>query len=430
MHVYFSGIGGSGANSIALLAKQAGYEVSGSDAQPSTTIDYLKKRGITDIHIGQTTEAITEVHRNKPIGQFVYTSALPMTDPNHPELMFCKQNNIPALKHDEFLASFISSKNLMLVAIAGTHGKSTTTAMTVWLATQLGIKASWVVGAKMAFADSGHFNPEGRLFIYEADEFDKKFLSFRPHTALIAGVDWDHPDIYPSREKYYQAFKDFLGQSEKALAWKSDLNKLGLRPSDNLVILDDKNPQISKNMKLAGLVNRQDAWLVAQAANKYMEIPLDKAINILNGFPGLSRRFEEIVPNLYTDYAHTPPKIRGALQMAHEAAGQDIVVVYEGLHNTRQHFIKDELANLFDDVKQLYIVPSYLAREDENLKLLSPTDLLNMLSIKSKDHAEAAKFDDNLKQLIQKHISSGDLVLCLSAGGASSLDEWLRKEFA
>jgi UDP-N-acetylmuramate-alanine ligase len=255
-------------------------------------------------------------------------------------------------------------------------------------------------------------------------------LSFHPHTALITGIDWDHPDIYPSRPEYYKAFHDFLSQCEKALIWQSDLEKLCLSPSQKLLALDDKDPDIKDQLHLIGLVNRQNAWLVAQAANRYMGLSLDKVIKILNNFPGLSRRFEEIVPNLYTDYAHTPPKTRGALQMSHEVAGNNVVVVYEGLHNTRQHFIKDELANLFDDVKQLYIVPSYLAREDENLKLLSPTDLLNILSIQSKSHGQAAQLDESLKQLIQKHIASGDLVLCLSAGGTSSLDEWLRKEFS
>jgi len=88
------------------------------------------------------------------------------------------------------------------------------------------------------------------------------------------------------------------------------------------------------------------------------------------------------------------------------------------------------LANLFDEVKQLYIVPSYLAREDESLKLLSPEDLLNMLSIKSKEHTQASRLDENLKQSIKKHLSAGDLVLCLSGGGAGSLDEWLRNQFS
>ena len=95
----------------------------------------------------------------------------------------------------------------------------------------------------------------------------------------------------------------------------------------------------------------------------------------MNSFPGVSRRFEKIADNIYTDYAHTPEKIRGAIQLTRELAGDNVVVVYEGLHNTRQHFIKDKLKHLFDGVKTLYIVPSYLAREDPSLHILTPEDL-------------------------------------------------------
>jgi len=104
-------------------------------------------------------------------------------------------------------------------------------------------------------------------------------------------------------------------------------------------------------------------------------------------------------------------------------------VVYEGLHNTRQHFIKEELGGLFDDVKQLYIVPSYLAREDKDLELLTPDKILDLLSISSKPHSVAAALNDKLAEDIKRHASQGDLVLCLSAGGGGSLDEWLRKQF-
>ena len=84
---------------------------------------------------------------------------------------------------------------------------------------------------------------------------------------------------------------------------------------------------------------------------------------------------------------------------------------------------------LFDDVKRLYIVPSYLAREDKTLKTLSPADLLDMLSIESRKHSQTAVLDNNLKQSIQKHLADGDLVVCLTAGGPDSLDEWLRQNF-
>jgi UDP-N-acetylmuramate--alanine ligase len=158
--------------------------------------------------------------------------------------------------------------------------------------------------------------------------------------------------------------------------------------------------------------------------------PLDKILETLNEFPGLSRRFEQIAPNLYSDYAHTPGKIRGALQMAQEVAGTNVVVVYEGLHNLRQHFIKDDLVHLFDEVKDLYIVPSFLGREDPNLALLSPEDLHKLLSEEAQTHSHASQLDEKLKDSIKQHLAQGNLVLCLTAGGSGSLDEWLRKEFA
>lgn len=428
MHVYFSGIGGAGIGPLALVAKQAGYEVSGSDSHDSPYLKYLNTQGIVDIHVGQSAEKLAEVHAAKPIDWFVYSSALPKTDPNHPELAYVTENGIRASKRDEFLNQILDDKKLKLIAIAGTHGKTTTTAMVIWLFKQLKIPISYSVGAKISFGDMGEFDPKGQLFVYECDEFDRNFLSFRPHTTLITGIDWDHPDIYPSRQEYYQAFHVFLDQSEKALLWQSDLNELGLSSSNKLLALDDNDPGIN-NLRLAGLVNRQDAWLVAQAANKFMGQPLDEVIEILNAFPGLSRRWEEIIPNLYSDYAHTPAKIRGALQLADEVAGDKVVVVYEGLHNTRQHFIKDELKNLFDNVKQLYIVPSYLAREDPKLPTLSPDDIKSLLSAKAQAKSSAAKLDENLQAKIKHHISQGNAVLCLTAGGTGSLDEWLRRAF-
>jgi UDP-N-acetylmuramate--alanine ligase len=247
--------------------------------------------------------------------------------------------------------------------------------------------------------------------------------------SLISGLDWDHPDIYPTQEAYNEAFNQFLNQSERVTIWSDDLSRLGRKTDDNLKVLDLNDPKIN-DLTLPGIVNRQDAMLVAAGLQELLGISLDELLAHLNRFPGLSRRFEQIVPGLYSDYAHTPPKIKGALQLAHEVAGDNVVVVYEGLHNTRQHFIKKDLRELFDDVKQLYIVPSYLAREDPNLPLLSPDDLKNVLSPQSQTHTTPAALNDDLKQNIHKHLDDGDTVLCISAGGGNSLDEWLRSQFA
>jgi UDP-N-acetylmuramate--alanine ligase len=425
MHVFFSGIGGTGIGPLALIAKQAGYEVSGSDASDSHYIQYLRSKGIDNIHIGQSHEQIAQVHAQKPIDWFVYSSALPKTDPNHPELFFCKENNIKATRRDDLLNEILSQKKLKLIAVAGTHGKTTTTAMLVWLFKSLGRPVSYSVGAKISFGEMGQYEKGSEYFIYEADEYDRNFLSFYPDMSVITGLDWDHPDIYPTRESYLEAFLEFIGQSRQVVMWHEDAEKLALSSSESLSVVDDHDPKIEL-VRLPGLVNRKNG-LLAATAHSLTNASQPDSLEQVNKFPGVSRRFEMITDNLYTDYAHTPPKIRGALQLAHELAGENVVVVYEGLHNTRQHFIKDELGSLFDEVKQLYIVPSYLAREDKNLVLLTPDKILDLLSNSAREHASGAQLNSELAENIKQHISSGDLVLCLSAGGAGSLDEWLRK---
>lgn len=428
MHIFFSGIGGAGIGPLALVAKQAGYEVSGSDKQDSQYIAYLRKHGIDDIHIGQTTEGIAALHDKKPIDWYVYSSAIAIEQPDGPEFVFCREQGIHMSKRDELLNQIITDRGLKLIAIAGTHGKTTTTAMTVWLLKQLGLPLGYILPAKSSFADMGAFEAGAEYFVYECDEFDRNFLSFQPALSLITGIDWDHPDIYPTREDYNAAFNEFLEQSSMAYIWKDDAELIGVQESTSLGVMEYEDYE--GLFHLAGDVNRQNAALVAQGIMKLLgRDDLPALAEILDRFPGVARRFEQIAPGLYTDYAHTPPKIRGALQLAHEVADNNVVVVYEGLHNTRQHFIKAELENLFDGVKKLYIVPSYLAREDQSLKLLTPDDLKLLMSADTQTVTEAALLDGALRESIVRHLEAGDTVLCLTAGGGHSLDEWLRENF-
>lgn len=429
MHVYFSGIGGTAIGPLSLISHKAGLAVSGSDKQDSSYIHYLQQMGVTDIHIGQSYEAMAAVHAQKPIDWYVYSSAVSKEQADAPELRFCEENGIKATKRDEFLSKFIADHNLELIAIAGTHGKTTTTAMAIWAMKQLGIPISYSVGAKMSFGPMGDFAPGSRYFVYECDEYDRNFLAYSPKISLITGIDWDHPDTYPTREIYYDAFNDFLAKSGHNILWHEDADRLGVKPHDHCTILPEHD-EVLDALTLPGRVNRMDAALVIHALAKLTGKPLSQLTHVLNTFPGVSRRFEQIAPNIYSDYAHTPPKISGALQLAHEVAGKNVIVVYEGLHNTRQHFIKDELKHLFDGVKQLYIVPSYLAREDPNLALLQPEDIKNLLSAKAQSHTIATRVDDELKTAITRHAAAGDTVLCITAGGGNSLDEWLRERFA
>lgn len=430
MHIYFSGIGGTAIGPLALIAKEAGHTVSGSDKQDSNYIAYLRTRGVTDIHIGQDRDHIAAVHTANPIDWFVYSSAVAIENPHAPELLFCQEQHIHASKRDELLNKILADTGLRLIAVAGTHGKSTTTAMTIWLFKQLGVPVSYSVGAKTSFSDMGEYVPGSEYFVYECDEFDRNFLAFHPHLAMITGIDWDHPDIYPTRDDYNQAFRQFLSQCATAIVWENDVAQLQLAHDDESphTVINSQDPHVAA-VHLPGLVNRQNAWQVICAVSQLTGRPEQQLIDHMNRFPGLSRRFEQIIPGLYSDYAHTPPKIRGALQIAQEVAPDRVVVVYEGLHNTRQHFIRDDLRTLFDGVKQLYVVPSYLAREDPNLQLLTPQDLIQGMSTKTRSHAAPAALGENLQTTIQKHLSEGDTVVCITAGGGNSLDEWLRHTY-
>lgn len=429
MHIFFSGIGGTAIGPLALIAKQAGYEVSGSDKQDSQYIEYLKKKGIRDIHIGQSRDAIAKVNDAKPIDWYVYSSAVAIENADAPELRFVEEQNIRHSKRDELLNQIIQDKKLKLIAIAGTHGKTTTTAMAIWLFKELGIPISYSVGAKISFGDMGTYQEGSEYFVYEADEFDRNFLAFEPYNSLITGVTWDHHEIFPSREDYQAAFQEFISQSQKTYIWQEDADYLSLAENDSIVLLDSAD-KILNTLSIKGKINRLDAWLVIAAVHKLTNKPMEELISIINRFPGLQRRMEQIAPNLYSDYAHTPEKVRGGLSVALEMAAeknQDVVIVYEPLTNRRQHYMINDYKDCFEGAKKVYWIPSYLAREDPNQRIIPPTEMIGHLSDPS--IAEPLERDNKLKRTIQKHLDAGDMVVGMAGGGGDSLDEWLRREF-
>lgn len=429
MHIFFSGIGGAGIGPLALIAKQAGYTVSGSDKQDSQYIEYLRKHGIDNIHIGQTSEQIAAVHTAERIDWYVYSSAVEKEQQSPPEFSFIDEQRVKRTKRDDFINQVLHDKNLKLVAIAGTHGKTTTTAMVVWLFKQLGLPLSYSVGAKLSFGDMGQFEANSEYFVYECDEFDRNFLAFHPYLSLITGVTWDHHEIYRTREDYQQAFSDFVGQSDWTLLWQEDYDYLQITSTNRLTVLDTDYPDIEK-IQLAGHYTRLDAWLAIHAVHEATKRPVHELIDAMNSFPGLQRRMEELIPNLYSDYAHTPEKIRGAMSVALELAkqnNQQVVVIYEPLTNRRQHFMIDEYGDCFTGASKLYWVPSYLAREEPGQRIIPPSELIEHLADSS--FAIPSERNEQLKATIQEHLKVGDMVVGMAGGGGDSLDEWLRKEF-
>ncbi len=429
MRIYFSGIGGVGLGPLAEIALDAGCEVVGSDAQQSLMTAELEKRGVALSY-----EQDGKFLRSQPhIDWFVYTSALPS---DHPELLAAQKLGIRTAKRDELLAYIIREKNLKLIAVAGTHGKTSTTSMLVWTLQQLGLPVSYSIGTTFSWGPSGKFNPASEYFVYECDEFDRNFLHFSPYLSLITSIEWDHPDTYPTPESYFAAFSEFAAKSQQVISWQSETKNITVPPS--AWVLTENEVQ---RFTLAGLHNRKNATLVAKAV-EYLDVsqtakslsssedsalpaavPQNKSevATILSHFPGTSRRFEKLADNLYTDYGHTPTEIAATLQMARELS-EHVVLVYQPHQNIRQHEIREHYTpQIFADAQQVYWLPTYLSRENPELEILSPQKLTQQLD-PTKIHI--ANLDDNLWQEIQKARRANTLVLIMGAG---NIDSWLRK---
>jgi len=409
MNIYFSGIGGVGLGPLAEIALDAGHMIFGSDPKESLMTRQMQERGIT-IGQDQSGKFLAGIHDAQPIDWFVYTSALPA---DHPELVAAKELGIKTSKRDELLAHIIKEKNLKLIAVAGTHGKTTTTSLFVWAFKQLGIPVSYSVGTTMSFGPSGHFDPDSEYFIYECDEYDRNFLQFHPFLAIIPSLSYDHPDTYPTKEDYNEAFRAFIRQSQESIFWQHESDLLGEIPEAWVLGEHD-----IANVTLHGEHIRRNASLVVKAFER-LGISGDVA-SALNKFPGVDRRFEKLGDNLYTDYAVHPREIAATIKLAREL-NDNVVVVYQPHQNVRQHTVRELYVDCFDQAKEVYWLPTYLTREDSKLSVLTPHQIIE--NVVNKDVFHYAELDDELWDTIQRTREQGALVLIMGAG---SIDDWVR----
>ena len=412
MNIYISGISGTGMGPLALMAKEAGMQVFGSDQQPGAVTKELTDNNIK-IYLGeQDGEFLKARHKDEGVDWFVYTSALPE---DHPELLMAKKLKIKRItKRDELISYLIKKLELKMIAIAGTHGKTTTTAMIIWACLKLGVPVSYLIGTTLPFAPAGRYDPKSEYFIYEADEYDRNFLAFHPWLAVIPVVTYDHPDIYPTERAYKEAFWQFESQSEQVI----------------------HGNEIATDVTLAGEARRYDATLAidvmqrilppSKGLARFTNATRKKIVKVINEFPGVGRRFEQVSEGYYSDYAHHPEEVYATVQIALEEAERralrGVVALYEPHQNTRQAGIIDNYADVFQGVTKLYWLPTYLTREDPDLKILTPSDFINKLS--NKKIAESAELNEELSHNLAKWHDKGYLILLMTAGPA---DLWLRK---
>ena len=403
MKVYFSGISGTGIGPLAEFAQDAGFEVCGSDLHQGAISDELAKRNI-DVCYGEQDGAFLQKKIDEgEVDWFVYTSALPK---DHPELKLAKTQHIKCSKRDEFIAELVEKKNLKMIAVAGTHGKTTTTAMLVWAFLQMEVPVSYLVGTTLGWAKSGNYDPKSEYFIYEADEYDRNFLAYHPYISVITAVDYDHPDIYPTQEDYNAAFAQFESQSENVV----------------------KNTTINERISLIGELRRKDGSAALEALRMVCSLSDDMLINVINRFPGVGRRFEEICEGVFSDYGHHPEEIRATVKMALELKERDgydgLAIIYQPHQNTRQHKVRELYKDVFIGADKIFWLPTYLTREDPKLKILEPHEIYGFLN--NATAVEEARADEKLAKRLHELRDDNWLIVLLTAGPA---DTWLRDVF-
>src|SRR5574339_197047 len=197
-HVHFIGIGGSGLSAIARLLLESGYTVSGSDRALTPFADEVRKAGAT-VYVGH--------HPRNIMGadSVVVSSAI---SADNAEVQAAKRSKIPVYKRAEFLGQLMSDKKG--IAIAGTHGKTTTTAMTAWVLSEMGRDPSFIVGGVLNNLGVNAHAGKGKAFVIEADEYDNMFLGLKPQIAVVTSIEHDHPDCFPTLESMYAAFEKFV----------------------------------------------------------------------------------------------------------------------------------------------------------------------------------------------------------------------------
>ena len=405
MKIFISGICGTGMGPLALMAKDAGFEVCGSDLNEGVILPELKAAGIP-IKIG---EQDGEFLRESGAEWYVYTSALPA---DALELLVAQEMGMKISKRDELIAYLVSELGLKMVAVAGTHGKTTTTGMIIWACLQLGLPVSYLIGTTLGFARSGRYYSGDKYFIYEADEYDRNFLHFHPWIGVVTVATYDHPDIYPTVEDYQAAFRQFEEQSEMVIY----------------------GGEVDARFNLAGKLRREDATTALAVIKQIVmeggyEIAEEEIVRVLNEFPGVGRRFEKISLGVYSDYGHHPEEITATIRMALEQAEIDglkgVVTIYEPHQNVRQQQVREGYRDAFTGVDKLYWLPTYLTREDPELTVITPEEFIADLS--NSEVGEAAEADDSLAEKLRKWRDDGYLILLLTAGPA---DEWIRVVFS
>lgn len=453
-HVHLVGIGGSGLSAIALVLLESGYTVSGSDQQLSPLARRVQAAGAR-VEAGHRAENI------RGADLLVRSSAI---GDDNVEVQAARAAGIPVYKRADYLGQLMHGRQA--IAVAGTHGKTTTTAMLAWMLAALGTDPSYIIGGVSANLGANAHAGRGPFFVIEADEYDHMFLGLQPHLAVVTNVEYDHPDCYPTPQEFHQAFLDFAGrlqpggvlvgctddpgaarllaetarQGLPTVAYglaerrgRAQPDYLAAHPRPNqaggfsfeLVRRSEQGsaqPPLAVALRVPGLHNVCNA-LAALAVADRLGLPLEQAGRALAAFAGTGRRFailgEARGITIIDDYAHHPTEIRATLAAARARyPGRRIWAVWQPHTYSRTRTLFDAWLAAFQDAERVLVTEIYPAREAAPADGFSARQVVDALW-----HAEARFVPglDEARAILLAELAEGDVVLVLSAGDAERL---------
>ncbi|MCC7004620.1 UDP-N-acetylmuramate--L-alanine ligase [Candidatus Nomurabacteria bacterium] len=420
-NIHFIGIGGIGVSAVAKMMILEGKSISGSDMSDSQIIQELIKSGVK-INIGHKKENLP-----KNTDLVIYTIAI--TDEN-PELKEARNRGIRCITYPEALHEI--SKDKYTIAISGTHGKTTTTAMIVKILIDAELDPTVIVGSILKDLKSNFIAGESKYFVVEACEYRRSFLNINPSIVVVTNIDNDHLDYYKDLADIQKAFGEFALKLPTNGHLIFDFNDKVVSEALNKSKCDkqDFSVNFSKipELKVPGKHNIRNASAALSVA-KILGIDEDLAKKSLAEFSGTWRRFEfkgktKNSVKVYDDYAHHPTEVKASLSGAREKfKNQRIFVVFQPHLYSRTKLLLNDFANAFENVDEVILAPIYAAREPFDSSISS-----EILAQKIKETGKTAKSFLNfneIKDYLSENLKSGDILITMGAGDVFKIGESL-----
>ncbi|MGD1995330.1 MAG: UDP-N-acetylmuramate--L-alanine ligase [Anaerolineae bacterium] len=445
--VHLVGIGGAGLSAIARVLMERGVEVSGSDLVLSPVAEALARDG-AEIFVGHRAGQVSGADL------VVASSAVPN---DNVELQTARAQGIPVVYRAQILAELMDGH--IGVAVAGTHGKTTTTAMIASILWEGGLDPTFIVGGVVAGLSTNARAGTGPHFVVEADEYDRTFLGLRPQVAVVTNVEHDHPDCYPTFDEFQEAFTQFvsllpqegllvacwdnpvarqLGNErsakglpvlfyglEEGAIWRAEEVRPNFAGGSDFLALQGRQVLGLMRLRVPGRHNVSNA-VAALAVADYLGVPFPTIRSALVGFWGVGRRFEVKGEadgvTVVDDYAHHPTELRATLAASRERfPGQPLWAVWQPHTYSRTRALLGGFAQAFDQADHVVVLPIYPAREHDTLGISSAD------AVAAIQHPDVRLVDsmEEAVVVLGTEVQSGGVVVTLGAGDGHLVGEWL-----